>query len=262
MSLSRGTPAQEPPNQGRQTGSGQTGGTLLGGRVRYRQFATGHRTGIEPVLLAAAIPARPGQTVLESGTGAGAGLLCLGARVPGVIGIGVERDPTLAALAQANFAANGQSCAAVAADIGCAPLARGLHHGFANPPWHDPAGTPSPSASQDLARRRQDGLTARWTASLAAPLRDGGTLTLILPLHQVPEALAALPACGCGAARLLPLWPRAGRPAKLAILQARRGGRSPFVLLPGLTLHEADGRFTAAAEAILRDGSALSMTVE
>ena len=57
-----------------------TEGTLLGGRVRYAQPARGYRTGIEPVLLAAAVPAVPGQAVLEAGTGAGAALLCLAAR--------------------------------------------------------------------------------------------------------------------------------------------------------------------------------------
>ncbi|HJS85951.1 MAG TPA: SAM-dependent methyltransferase, partial [Acetobacteraceae bacterium] len=58
-----------------------TGGTLLGGRVRYAQPAEGFRSGIEPVLLAAAVPARPGECVLEGGSGAGAGLLCLAARI-------------------------------------------------------------------------------------------------------------------------------------------------------------------------------------
>ena len=61
-----------------------TDGHLLGGRVSYAQPREGFRSGIEPVLLAAAIPARPGEHVLEGGSGAGAALLCLAARVPGL----------------------------------------------------------------------------------------------------------------------------------------------------------------------------------
>lgn len=57
-----------------------TTGHLLGGKVVYRQFSTGNRTGLEPVLMAAFVPARPGQTVMEGGCGAGAGLLCLSNR--------------------------------------------------------------------------------------------------------------------------------------------------------------------------------------
>ena len=69
-----------------------TAGSLLGGRVPYCQPAQGHRSGIEPVLLAASIPARAGARVLEGGSGAGAGLLCLAARVPDISGLGLEVD--------------------------------------------------------------------------------------------------------------------------------------------------------------------------
>ena len=39
-----------------------TDGTLLGGKVIYRQKSSGYRTGIEPVLLAAFVPARAWRT--------------------------------------------------------------------------------------------------------------------------------------------------------------------------------------------------------
>ena len=57
---------------------------------------------------------------------------------------------------------------------------------------------------------------------------------------------------------MLPLWPKAGVAAKLVLARATKAGRGPFRLLPGLVLHEADGRFTPAADAVLRDGAALS----
>ena len=112
-----------------------THGTLLGGRIRYTQPAHGYRTGIEPVLLAASIPARPGQRVLEAGTGAGAGLLCLAARVSGVIGTGLERDPDQATLAATNFVANGfDGLTALHADLLTWAAAEAFDHSFANPP--------------------------------------------------------------------------------------------------------------------------------
>jgi tRNA1Val (adenine37-N6)-methyltransferase len=74
--------------------------------VSYRQPIDGYRTGIEPVLLAASVPARSGQRVVEAGTGAGAGLLCLLARVAGLSAIGIERDADMAALARRNLADN------------------------------------------------------------------------------------------------------------------------------------------------------------
>jgi tRNA1Val (adenine37-N6)-methyltransferase len=55
----------------------------LGGRVTYRQLVDGHRTGFEPVLLAAAVPAKAGDLVLEAGAGARAGGLVVTARGAG-----------------------------------------------------------------------------------------------------------------------------------------------------------------------------------
>jgi tRNA1(Val) A37 N6-methylase TrmN6 len=57
---------------------------------------------------------------------------------------------------------------------------------------------------------------------------------------------------------ILPLWPKAGRPAKRVLVQAVKGSRAALTLSPGLVLHEADGRFSAAADAILRGAAKLS----
>src|SRR5208282_2971379 len=110
-----------------------TEGHLLGGRVRYAQPRRGFRSGIEPVLLAAAVPARTGERVLEAGSGAGAALLCLAARVAGISGVGVERDPALTALAAHNAAANGWAeLGFLAGDIAAVPDLGRFDHGFAN----------------------------------------------------------------------------------------------------------------------------------
>lgn len=240
--------------------SALTAGHLLGGRVRYAQLRTGFRTGLEPVLLAAAVPARAGERVLEAGSGAGAGLLCLAARVPGVTGVGVERDAAQVAVAAANAAANGwNSLSFVAAEIERAEALGTFDHALSNPPYHAPEGTRSPQPEREAAKRRHESLLAEWAASLAARLHHGGTLTLILPAGVVPQALAALAAARCPARALLPLWPRTGQAAKLVLLQGVKDGRTPLRLLAGLVLHAEGGGFTAAAEAVLRDGTALSL---
>ena len=239
-----------------------TSGFLLGGRVRYAQPRDGFRSGIEPVLLAACIPARNGQRVIEAGTGAGAALLCLSARVTGLSGVGVEREPAMAALARDNLAANGfDGLDILAAEIERAPehgLAAGsFDHAFANPPYHAAGGTPSGLAAREAAKRAHAGLFAVWAASLGTLLRPRGTLTLIVPASALPACLLALDAADCRAATLLPLWPKANREAKLVLLRGIRHGRGPLRLLPGLVLHAAEGGFTPEAEAILRDGAGL-----
>ncbi len=235
-----------------------TSGTLLGGRVRYDQPASGHRSGIEPVLLAASVPARAGERVLEGGTGAGAGLLCLAARVAGLRGVGVELDPQTAALARANIAANaaGGLCVLTGDLMAAGELmaAGPVDHAFANPPWHD--GPPSAEPRRALARTADPGgLLDAWCRALAAPLRRGGTLTLVLPAAQLCAGVAAMRA-QVGGIGVLPLWPRAGRPARLLLLRGRRGLDGEDRVLPGLVLH-GPGGYTPAAEAVLRGGGTL-----
>jgi tRNA1(Val) A37 N6-methylase TrmN6 len=233
---------------------------LLGGRVLYSQPATGFRSGIEPVLLAASVQARPGERVLEAGTGAGAALLCLGTRVPGVIGRGVEIDESFARLAAANARANGLTdIEVVAVRIEDAVFPYQFDHAMANPPYHPQGGSASPVAERETAKRGSGSLMLTWIEALARTLRHRGSLTLIVPGGMVSDCLTAMSGCRCPCTVLFPLWPKAGRAAKLVILRGLKNARSPMQLMPGLVLHQPDGSFTAAAQAILRDGAALSL---
>ena len=238
----------------------QTDGHLLNGRVRYVQPRQGFRSGIEPVLLAAAISARAGERVLEGGSGAGAALLCLAARVPDVRGVGMEQDPALVLLANRNAAANGHAgLEFITADVASLPALGVFNHACANPPYHAASSTPSSDASRRAAKQGDLGLLATWTTALAAPLVPRGTLTFILPAASLPQAMGAFATAGCQPAVALPLWPKAGVAAKLMLLRGIKGGRTPFRLLPGLVLHRPDGAFTDEAEAILRGAQPLPL---
>lgn len=234
-----------------------TGG-LLDGRVIYQQFRQGHRSGFEPVLMAALVPARAGELVLEAGTGAGAALLCLAARVPGVRGIGVERGAAPADLAARNFAANGfANLSSLNADATALPFAaHSFQHVMANPPWFGMENTASPDAARALAHHAPQSTLAVWVGELLRVLRDKGTITLALPAFAHTEA-AALLRPSCGGITLLPLWPRLGVKAKMILVQAQKASRAPDAVLPGLVLHDANG-ITKEAESVLRDGAALA----
>lgn len=246
-------------------------GSLLGGWVRYDQFSKGYRTGLEPVLMAASIPARAGETVLEAGCGAGAALLCLSARIPGVHGVGLEADPETIKLAEWNIRNNSgptglprlQILQAHLPDIPktlrvFTPNANGrFHHVMANPPWHSPSGTPSPDSRRRLALSAETTAPEEWIRALTKWVLPGGTLTFVLSTAVADRACQTLLENGCGSIQFYPFWPRAGREAKLVLVRAVHGGRGIFRLRAGLVLHEADGRFTVAAERVLRDGEAL-----
>lgn len=237
-----------------------TQGWLLDGRVRYAQPADGYRTGIEPVLLAASVPAQVGQRVLEAGTGAGAGLLCLAARVPGVLGVGVEVDPEMAELAGQNIAANGIDGVAIAnADIGGWRDDRTFDHAFSNPPWHDTVDTPSPVARRKLATHVGTVPIEDWIAAMHFALRPGGSLTLVIPASKAIRVMIAFQTAGLGQLTLFPLWPKPGRDAKLTLIRGYAARRGADRIAAGLVLHDVNGQFTAETQSRLQDGAALTI---
>jgi tRNA1(Val) A37 N6-methylase TrmN6 len=228
------------------------------------QPASGYRVAIDPVLLAAACPARPGDRVVDFGCGSGAAMLCLAARLAGLRLLGLDRDAGAIDLARENLALNGRVGEIATADVeDRRALIAAVQSAFnakadqvlANPPyWPDGQGT---SPAEEGRRRAHAGADlAAWIDGARQVLRPRGWLTLILPAARWAGAAAAL--SGFGAITLIPLWPRQGQPAKRVILRARKAVRSPSAVLSGLILHRSDGGFTSDADAILRDGQALA----
>ena len=238
---------------------------FLGGRLQIAQPVHGYRAATDPVLLAASVPARAGETVLELGCGVGVASLCLGRRVAGLRLSGLELQPAYAALARRNAGANGLSFEVHEGDVAAMPLglrSASFDHVIANPPYFGAAsGTPARDAGRETAQREATPL-ADWIAAGRRRLKPGGWLTLIQAADRLPDILSAFDA-GAGSVTVLPIAPRAGRPAGRVIVAARKGGRSPFRLLAPLVLHEgaahlADGDdYSALARAVLRDGAGL-----
>lgn len=238
---------------------------FLGGRLTIRQPRRGYRAAIDPVLLAAALPAEPGTSVLDAGAGVATAALCLARRVPGVAVTGIEIDPATAALARANVALNCLETAItiVEGDVLAPPSAlrsRSFDRVMTNPPFH-PAATPaSPDLAKALAMRERASL-ADWLGACLRRLRPGGRLALIQRADRLPELLAALEG-PAGGIEIIPLWPKAGQPAKRVLIRCRKGAKGPTRLMAGLVLHGDDGKYSELAEAILRDGADLDSVLQ
>ena len=235
---------------------------FLGGLLHLWQPRTGYRAGVDPVLLAASIPAVSGQTVLELGCGVGAAVLCLGARVPGLVLAGVEREPGYAALAERNGAG---VLEVVTADICDLPLTlrqRQFDHVLANPPyWRRAASVSARNPAREAALGEQTPL-ALWITTAAKRLVPKGQLHVIHRAERLPDLLAALPA-DMGSVEVLPIAARQGRAAERVILRARKSGRADFRLHAPLILHRGDAhedgdQYTSTVRSALRTGAALA----
>jgi tRNA1(Val) A37 N6-methylase TrmN6 len=235
---------------------------LLGGRLRLFHPRRGYRVAIDPVLLAAAVEAETGEVVLDAGAGTGAAALCLGRRVSGCLVVGLEREPDLLEIAALNVRANGmeERVRLVAGDLLAPPpeiRERAFDRVMTNPPFHPAGSSTAPRTATGRAAHLAESEVAAWIAACLARLRPLGRLTLIHRADRLDAILAAL-AGRTGDIVVYPLWPsaRAELP-KRVLVGARKTARGSLRLVRGLTLHEADGRFTRDAEAVLRDAAPL-----
>ncbi|WP_299848142.1 methyltransferase [uncultured Roseovarius sp.] len=238
---------------------------FLGGRLRICQPKHGYRAGIDPVLLAASVPARRGDTVLELGCGAGTAMLCLGRRVPDLELTGVELQPAYAELARRNASDNDLKAEIITADLAELPASitqRQYTHVIANPPYFDRrVSTPAQNAGREVALG-EDLSLASWVAVAVKRIAPKGYMSFIHRAERLPDLLAASGA-HLGSLTVLPLIPRQGRAARLILLRGRKGGRADFKLHQGWILHEGSAHpgdrenYTNATACVLRDGAAL-----
>lgn len=239
---------------------------FLGGRITLRQPAKGYRAGVDPVLLAAAVDARAGQSVLELGTGVGTALICLGTRVPGLDLVGIELQEDLAALARENLSRNGQSGEVLTGDISSLPediRQKTFDHVIANPPYFQGGdGSLSANESRETGRRETTPLSV-WIDVATRRLAPKGSLTMIQRAGRLQDVLSALDN-RIGNISVTPIAPRIGRKAELVLVSGKKGGRGDLVLNAPFVMHDGaahDGdrdSYTKAAKAILRDGAALT----
>jgi len=214
--------------------------------------------------MAAAVPAEANQLVLDVGCGSGAATLCLAARVPQCRVVGLEMQRDLVRLAGDNAILNGMAprVSVIAGDLLQPPprLSPGsFDHVMANPPYLERGrGTPAPNPAKAAATMEGEADLADWVRFAAAMVRGKGTVTFVHRADRI-DALVGQMAGRLGGIIVLPLWPAAGRPASRILVQGRKQVAAPAQLLPGLVLHEPDGSFTPAADAVLRGGEALAL---
>jgi len=238
---------------------------FLGARLSVKQPRCGYRAATDPVFLAASVPARPGESVLELGCGVGVALLCVGTRVPGVTLSGVEKQADYAELAHENARLNGADLHVHAANLEDLPpelRAQSFDHVMANPPFFDAKrGSKSADSGRDAAFREETPLDV-WIDVAAKRLKPKGYLSMIHLCERLPDILRAFDA-RLGSVEVKPLVARAGQNANRVLVRARKLGRAPFRLHSPLVIHKGsthlkDGDdYRGDVRGILRDGEGL-----
>ena len=229
---------------------------FLGGRIVAAQPKNGFRAGHDSVLLAAAIPVEPCAHVLELGSGAGVASICFAWRAAQSLVHGLEIDPELVEIANANADRNGMEGRVGFSEKNVREFRGELFdHVFFNPPFHRAEGTQSPDAGRNAAKRDPGDAVRSWTDVALRAVRPGGTVTAILSFERVPDLLSRIKG---NRALVFPLYPRPGSEPRRAVVQiAAEQGQTG--VSAGLVLHRGDGSNSEEAEAILRSASPLAL---
>jgi len=224
---------------------------------------SGHRAGMDAMMLAAAVPASFYGRLADFGAGAGAAGLAVASRCTGAQVVLVENAPEMLDCARRTLDDEGNAeftgrVSILAADIaltGAARNATGLadnsfDHVVMNPPFNAANDRATPDSLKRVAHVGHDGLLESWIRSAAAVVRPRGRVAVIVRPEALPDLLSAMNG-RFGGAEILPIHPRDDKAAIRIIVRAVRGSRAALKLCPPLFLHErGSDRFCAMADAI------------
>lgn len=236
--------------------SGITVDTLFKGKLSVRQPKDGYRFSIDAVLLAGLAHARRQDRIIDLGTGCGVVPLVLAFRDSEVRVTGVEIQPELAALADANVRANGLADRIQIVE-GDYRNAAGLFQPeswdvvLSNPPYRrEASGRVNPHPQRAVARHELAGSAEAVFSAGRFLLRKGGRLSVIYPARRLDHLMVVAHRHGFSAKELTIIHSDVRGPGRLVFLECRKGGGEELHVSPPFFIYEPDGSYTDAMLAL------------
>lgn len=230
---------------------GETLDAFYKGRVVVGQRKDGYRFAVDAPLLADFIRTKPGEAILEFGTGSGIIALLLGRREFARL-TALEIQPSLAALARRNVRLNGlqDRITVVRADLRRFRPIRRFDVVYSNPPYiRKGTGFLSSSPEKSVAKHEIKCDILEVMRATSRCVKPGGRAYFVYPASRAGDFAAAAGPCGLHVRRRGFVHPRHGAPAALFLAECRFE-RGPCRTARPLVLRDADGRDTPEAKRI------------
>lgn len=228
---------------------GLTYDMFFGGALRIAQPRTGYRFSIDAVILARSLQPKPGDRILELGSGCGVIPLILAHRFADIRITGVEVQAELARIARRNIMENGMQdririLEMDMTDLEIDHIGAPVHRVVSNPPYRAPAsGRVNPDPQRAVARHEIRITAAEVIETAGRMLTDGGQLHLIHTAERLAEIFARMQSNGCEPKFLRAIQSRRTSDAKRVLITARKGGRGGIRLAPPLVVYEENGQY-------------------
>ena len=232
---------------------------------------SGHRSGLDAIMLAATLPGDLHGQVADLGAGAGVVGMAVAHRCPASQVDLFEIDAGLVELSNQSLKLDQNShllervkshCTDVTlADQPLLSVARkpGTYSAIVcNPPYNDAGHQASPDESRALAHVAAPTTADVWVKTAAQMAAHKACLALIVRPANLTEYLSSIQR-SFGNVILKPLHAKHDEPATRLLIGSRKGGKAALKMLPPLVLHQSDGAFSQEAEEILRGRSAIDL---
>lgn len=211
---------------------------FMEGSLKLIQSKDGYRFSIDAILLSQFVTIRPGDVVIDLGTGCGVILLILLLTKPVGYVFGLEIQDMLAAQAVRNALLNGfgDKMKVIMGDIKHPPIAKeSADVVICNPPYRQvKSGRINPDPCRAIARHELLASIDDILIAAKSILRDKGTLALIYPSARLVDLLARMRHFNLEPKRLQLNYPGLESGAKLALVEASSGGRPGLEISPPL----------------------------
>ena len=199
----------------------------------YRQSGSCFPLGQDSLLLGGFATVRRGDKVWDLGCGAGALLLLLAGRAPGLTLTGVELSAADSDLARENLAENKLAGTILTGDIREVMLPAGTASlVVCNPPYFK-AG----SGASGGPARMEEAQLMDWCAAAGRLLKNGGRFALVHRTERLVEIFAAMKAAGMEPKRLQMVQHGPDTPPSAVLVEGVRQGRPGLTVLPVLLMN-------------------------
>ncbi len=206
--------------------------------------------GMDAVLLSGFAQVKPGEKVIDLGTGTGIIPILLEAKYDGEHYTGLEIQKEMADMAARSVALNGleKKISIVEGDI----LKAGNIFGLArfdvvtsNPPYmNDAHGLKNPGLPKAIARHEILCTLEDVVREASRLLRPGGRFYMVHRPHRLTEIITALRACKLEPKRMKMVHPYVDKEANMVLIEAVRGGKSMIKVEAPVVVYGEPGVYT------------------
>jgi len=224
--------------------------TFFNGKVTVKQERVGYRFSIDAVILAHHVRPRPGERVVDLGTGCGIVPLIVAYHHPATHMFGIEIQKELADIADDNVRENGMQETVRIVHRDMQTIQPAMFQGpvdivLSNPPFHKAAsGRINPNRQRAVARHEIRVTLLDVVKAAGDILKTAGLFVLVYTSERLPELVQHMRACRIEPKNVRFIHSRRDSESKLMMMEGIKQGRPGLKVGPPIVIYNEDGTYT------------------